>query len=299
METGPVPEILAQQHPEGYWVRPGPGYNPKYRATQWQVIFLAQLGADGSDTRVCAACEHLLEQAVAPWGGFSANAKAGGRYHCLQGNLVAALNRFGYLGDERHELALEWLARSITGEGIAPAGDQAAGPQYLRSGNCGPGFRCGYNGQLPCAWGAIKAMLALSGVPVTRRSPMIERAIGIGVDFLLSRDPAVADYPMARGAKPSRNWFRFGYPIGYSTDVLQNLEALTALGCGGDPRLANAVDLVLSKQGEDGRWTMEHSYNGKTWVDVESFREPSKWVTLRALRVLKRVREQTQVEGQP
>ncbi len=103
----------------------------------------------------------------------------------------------------------------------------------------------------------------------------------------MGRDPAVADYPTAQDTKPSRSWFRFGFPLFYVTDVLQNLEALTRLGFGSDPRLASAMDLVLGKQDQDGRWKMEYTYNGKTWVDIEEKGQPSKWVTLRALRVLK------------
>jgi hypothetical protein len=87
--------------------------------------------------------------------------------------------------------------------------------------------------------------------------------------------------------KPNRSWFKFGFPVGYVTDVLQNLEVLSALGYGQDPRLANGLELLLSKQDQDGRWTMEYTYNGKTWVDVEERQRPSKWVTLRAMEVLK------------
>ena len=71
METGPVPAILAQQHRDGYWVKPGPGYNPKYRSTVWSVILLAQLGADGSDPRVRAGCDYLLDNSPAKNGAFS------------------------------------------------------------------------------------------------------------------------------------------------------------------------------------------------------------------------------------
>jgi hypothetical protein len=70
--------------------------------------------------------------------------------------------------------------------------------------------------------------------------------------------------------------------------VLQNLEALTALGYGQDPRLAAALELVLSKQDAQGRWKMKYTYNGKMWADVEEPGKPSKWVTLWATRVLKR-----------
>lgn len=290
MQTGPVPVILDAMQPGGYWEKDGPGYYPKYTGTVWQVTFLAMLGADGADERVRAACEYVLENARCDTGGFSMTATRSGLIHCLQGNLCAALIDLGCLDDPRLGEALDWLARSITGEGIAPAEEKKAEVRYLRSGNSGPGFACSANSHLGCAWGAIKAMLALGKVPPDKRSSSIQAAINDGVEFLLSGDPAVADYPMAYNDKPSRSWFQFGYPLGYITDVLQNLEALTALGYGGDPRLKNAIELLLSKQDAGGRWKMEYSYNGKTWVDVEQKKEPSKWVTLRALRVLKAVK---------
>ncbi|MCK4472105.1 MAG: hypothetical protein KAW49_10005, partial [Anaerolineae bacterium] len=87
----------------------------------------------------------------------------------------------------------------------------------------------------------------------------------------------------------SSSWFKFGYPLGYVTDVLLNLEVLSEAGYAKDPRLNDAVELVLSKQDEQGRWKMEYSYNGKMWADVEVKRQPSKWVTLRAVWVLKAV----------
>lgn len=288
MISGPVPIILSHQNPERYWIEGGAGYYPKYRGTVWQVIFLAQLGADGADPRVRAACEYLLEQSPSRFGGFSADGRPGGMIHCLQGNLAAAMIDLGWLGDPRLITAVDWLARSITGQGIAPADDRQADVRYYRSGNSGPGFLCSANNHLPCAWGAIKAMLALSKVPPEARTPAINAAIETGINFLLSTDPATADYPMGYAEKPSLSWFRFGYPIGYVTDVLQNLEVLTALGYGSDPRLANALDLILSKQDDQGRWKMAYTYNGKTWVDIEEKGQPSKWVTLRAARVLKR-----------
>lgn len=289
MTVGPVPAILAQQHPDGYWIKPG--YLPKYNGTMWSIMFLAQLGATGDDPRIRRACEHLFDYAVAEHGGLSADGRNSGLIHCLQGNLCAALIDFGYLDDERLRGALNWLARSFTGEGIAPNTEKQAPVHYLRSGNSGPGFECSANNHLPCAWGAVKAVLALSKVPAAQRTPVMERAIETGVEFLLSRDPAVADYPMGYATKPNRSWFKFGYPIGYVTDVLQNLEVLAALGYGPDPRLANGLDLLLSKQDEQGRWPLEYTYNGKTWVDVEEKGKPSKWVTLRALRVLKQAQD--------
>jgi len=82
---------------------------------------------------------------------------------------------------------------------------------------------------------------------------------------------------------------RFGFPLFYVTDTLQNLEVLTRFGLAGDPRLDAAIELVHSLQDDEGRWALRYHYTGKTWADVEKKGQPSKWVTLRALRVLKRV----------
>jgi hypothetical protein len=296
MNTGPVPVILDAQNPEGYWVEPGPGYNPKYRATVWQICYLAQLGADGNDPQVKTGCEYVLDHSRSRHGGFSMNAAPSGAIHCLEGNLGAAFIELGWLGDKRLDTALDWLARSITGEGIAPTTERQAPVRYLRSGNSGPGFLCSANNHLPCAWGAVKAMLAFSKIPQESRTPAIQSAIDVGLEFLFSRDPAVADYPMGYNTKPNRSWFKFGYPIGYVTDVLQTMEVLTSLGYGDDPRLNPAMELILGVQDDQGRWPMSYTYNGKTWVDIERKGEPSKWVTLRALRVLKRT-EQSQEQN--
>ena len=70
MKTGPVPQILEAQQPEGYWVKAGGGYSPKYRGTVWQIIFLAELGADPADERVQRGCDYLLDHSLAANGAF-------------------------------------------------------------------------------------------------------------------------------------------------------------------------------------------------------------------------------------
>ncbi len=290
MRADPIASILAAQQPHGHWLNPGPGYSPKYRSTVWQLTFLDQLGADGNDRRVHAACEYVLSYAQAESGGFGAKGGTDQRppepsraIHCLNGNLLRALIGFGWMDDARVQRAIDWQARSITGERF---------DQYYRSGTSGPGFCCGANQQLPCAWGAIKALLALVRVPAERRAPHVRRAMRAGGDFLLSRDPAIADYPMIPGNQtPNRSWFKLGFPSAYVADVLQNLDVLCELGFGGDGRLRPAVEWLLSKQDRQGRWKNEYAYNGRTWVDFEKQGQPSKWVTLRACRVIKLVHE--------
>ncbi len=279
MATGPVPAILAAQAPEGYWSKPGTGYSPKYRATTWQIIFLAELGADPADERVRRGCDYLLTHTVAANDAFSVYQSLGpsGALHCLNGNLLYALAKLGYAGDRRVQGALAWQVNAITGEGDV---------RFYDAGTSGPGFACGVNLGQPCGWGAVKAMKALAAVPAAQRTPAMQRAIEVGVDFLFSRDPAVADYPYTE--RVSSHWFKFGFPLSYWSDVLETTAVLAELGYGGDARLAPAIDLILSKQDAQGRWKLENSLNRKMWIDIEQRGKPSKWVTLRALRVLKR-----------
>jgi hypothetical protein len=288
MTSGPVPVILGAQETKGYWEKPGEGYYPKYRGTVWSVIYLAQLGADPAHPRVRAAGDYVLENARAKTGVFSLTGTPSGNINCLAGNLGASLLDLGFGQDERLEQALELMARFVTGEGIAQAEERKQALRYLKSGSCGPGFLCSANNRLPCAWGAVKVLRAVNRVPEAERTPALQAAFQATVDFLFSADPAMAGYPAGYSDKPSRSWFRFGFPVFYVTDVLQNAEALTESGYSSDPRLAATYDLILDKRDSTGRWKMEYSYQGKTWADVEERGKPSKWVTLRAMRVLKR-----------
>lgn len=287
-QEGPISVILDNMDPSGYWAEPGPGYLPKYRSAVWSIILLAQLGASvKEDERIFQACRNLLENALTENGQFTMTGTPSGTIDCLQGNLLWALLELGF-NDPRLESAYEWMARSTTGEGIAPISDRQAAIRYY-AGKCGPSFACGANAGFPCAWGATKVMLAFAMIPQHWRTPVVDRAIRHGIDFFLGADLVNASFPSGYSDKPSGNWWKFGFPVFYVTDLLQVAEALTASGCGSDPRLAPLLTLIRSKQDENGRWALEYDYSGKTWVDFGAKKQPNKWVTLRALRVLKMV----------
>lgn len=284
-KNGHIAAILENMNPEGYWVEPGPGYGPKYTGTVWSVILLGQLGASvQADPRIETACKYTLDHTLTEYGQFSASGTPGGTADCLQGNLCAALLDLG-MNDPRLDLAFEWMARSLTGEGVAPMGDKSSPIRYY-AGKIGPDFLCGANNKQACAWGAVKVMLAFSKLPESRQTPLIQRAIQRGADFLLSGDPSEAPYPNGWNDKPSGNWWKFGFPVFYVTDLLQLAEALVNLGYGSDPRLANTMALIMDKGGPDQRWQMEYDYSGKTWMDFGPRKAPNKWVTYRAARVL-------------
>jgi hypothetical protein len=288
MTAQPIAAILGAQQRGGYWEKSGPGYATKYRGTVWQVIFLDQLGADATDQRIRAACSYVLDHTQASSGGFGASGAIQERppptssvIHCLNGNLLRALLGFGWLDDARVQRAIDWQARAVCGE--API-------QYYASGTSGPAFACAANGGKPCAWGAIKALLALARVPPDDRSALVQRAIRQGTEFLMSSDPSTAGYPTAGDTSPSTSWFKVGFPSGYVADVLQNLEVLCELGYASGGRLGSALAWLLRKQDAHGQWKNEYAYNGKTWADFEQQGAPGKWVTLRACHVLKQAR---------
>jgi len=287
-KEGPIAHILSKMQEEGYWQRAGTGYGPKYKSTVWALILLAQLGASvKEDKRIKLACKYYLDHALNPGGQISAmtNNAPSGTIDCLQGNMLWSLMTLGY-EDKRMDSAYEWMARTLTGEGVAPITDKHAPVRYYGY-KCGPTFACGASNKLPCAWGGVKVMLAFARLPVQKRSALIKRAIRQGVDFFFSVDPSTAKYPNGWAEKPSGNWWKFGFPVFYVTDILQIAEALVGLGYGRDPRLASTLELVRSKQDDAGRWPLEYNYDGKTWMRFGKMKEPNPWVTLRALRVLK------------
>jgi hypothetical protein len=287
-KEGPIAVVLENMEEDGHWARPGPGYNPKYRSTVWSLILLAQLGASvQEDKRIEQGCKYLVDH-MAEGGQFTTTSEGApsGTVDCLQGNLLWSLMEMGY-EDLRLAKAYEWMARSVTGDGIAPMEEKDTPVRYYAY-KCGPLFACGVNNKLPCAWGGVKVLLALGKVPAKERTPLIQKAIRQSVDFFFSIDPATARYPTRDGSKPNRAWWKFGFPVFYVTDLLQLTDAMTALGYGKDKRLASTLQVICEKQNEQGQWLLEYDYPGKTWLDFGEKKQPNEWVTLRALRVLKR-----------
>jgi hypothetical protein len=72
----------------------------------------------------------------------------------------------------------------------------------------------------------------------------------------------------------------------YQTDVLEIVNILVDLGVR-DNRMRETIDLVASKQGRDGKWLLENTFNGRFQVNIEAKDKPSKWITYRSLKALK------------
>ena len=90
-----------------------------------------------------------------------------------------------------------------------------------------------------------------------------------------------------RDRKGNAEWTRFAFPTWWHYDVLRGLEYLRCADVAPDERLAEAIDVVACKRDGDGRWPLETRYPGEMPVETdEGEGRPSRWNTLRALRVL-------------
>ena len=267
LDVPPVRAILEAQYPYqagtgrpgGFWIKPDVGYSPKYRATLWQVIFLAQYGAP-LVPGVRAACEYVLEHSRRPDDGrFVAGHQPHSAILCLNGNILWALQRLGFGADARVQQARAAVAAEVARRGCV----------------------CRYNGDLECAWGAVKMLHALLEVPPGARSGEMQLAIERGVRLLLSSPLIEAGYPSRSGV--SELWFRLAFPLTYPADVLDAVAALTAAGCGEHPHVRAAVAWLGEKRDAHGRWRLEQRPE-KMWSSSGALNRPNKWVTLRVLR---------------
>jgi hypothetical protein len=80
---------------------------------------------------------------------------------------------------------------------------------------------------------------------------------------------------------------RLAFPPRWHYDILRALDHFQAVKAPHDPRLADAIGILVDKRRADGRWPLEHRYRGQTYFELERLGAPSRWNTLRALRVLK------------
>ena len=222
MTTGAVPTILAAQGDDGHWEGRDRFYTAKYRGTVWQLIILAELGADGGDERVRRGCEAILRDAQdRESGGFATDRskKTGGGLHsrvvpCLTGNLVWSLTRLGMLDDSRVQAGIDWLTKYMRfDDGDADADGLPTGWPYDAWEMCW--------GRHTCHMGVVKALKALAEIPPQRRSAEVRRTLDQGSEFMLRHHVHKRSHDLTRVSKPG--WKRFSFPLMYQTDVLEIL----------------------------------------------------------------------------
>lgn len=269
---GWVAKFLALQLPEGQWDNPGTTfadlYLPKYLATNWRLIILGELGATRALPGVARGVELWLSRTAPPedsMGGVGSEV-------CFTGNAVRTAHALGFGDDRRVALATDWLVSSQKDDGGWHCDPQSA------------------TGTLD-GW---EAMAAFAAIPPERHTAGVRRAVERGAEFYLGRGL------LTEGPSLYEPWTRLHYPVHYYYDYLVGLEFLAALGYADDPRLRPALDRLEGSRDAHGRWRLEAlhpdfgpgaDYSVRTPyypVALEPLGEPSRWITARALRVLRR-----------
>lgn len=263
-------QILRRQHPQGQWETPGTSqrelYRPKYIATNWCLLVLADLGGSAKNPRVKKGVDLFLRVYASRTAGLGSPAGE----VCFTGNAVRMLTKFGRLEDARVQKAIEWLARTQKADG---------------------GWHC-----FPSRTGTLdgwEAMAAFAAIPPASRSPAVERAIDRGAQFYLSRGL------LREGKTPYAPWLRLHFPMHYYYDLLVGLDFMTALGYGRDGRMGPALDKLEGMRNSSGTWDMGPLHPDtedpnypvrRSWYSfgLEVPGLPSRWITTTALAVLKR-----------
>jgi len=266
-------DILARQDPDGWWASREAFYRPKYLSSNWMLLILADLGMTREDSRIRKAADEWIKRFAKPDGGFGMDGSKSSHL-CVVGNTARALVQFGYADHPKVAKAFEWMEKNRSHLG---------------------GWSCFGSGRNLDSW---EPMSAFAVYPKPKWTAGMQRAVEAGASFFLERE-------LEKQGDHYALWYRFHYPVHYYYDLLVGLDFMTALGYGKDPRLKPALSLLRKRRRSDGRWNLDavhpdlegatkewyekHPKDAPTPFALEKVGEPSKMITLRALRVLHRV----------
>lgn len=291
MNYKPIKKILAKQNPDGSFytqkmvdeydeIRAKYGYQPKYRNTIWQALFLAQMEASPEDLKIQKLCNFILDYNYSDEHetfGIYAEKRYGLEFlliPCFISNMVWTLSKLGFHEDERVQNAIKWIVkyqRFDDGDFTTP--DEAP---YL-----GGKDRC--FGKHSCYIGCAQALKAMTAIPKEKRTKEIEKFIKKAVDFVLLHKVYQKNHKP--GEPIRKDLVKLMFPVGYYDGVLDITETLMLLGVK-SPKMNDALKLIKSKANEEGRWTIER-IPSPSLATPEPKGAESKWLTYKALRVLK------------
>lgn len=265
--------LLRKQDAKGTWARKassdGGLYSPKWTSTTYTMLLLRDFGLSPTNRQGRKACKVLLDGGLQPDGGinFGTWAKWIRRGEtCVTGMVLSILSYFGH-EDERLDIVADHLLRQQMDDG---------------GWNC----RRSAGATHSSVHTTISALEGLRHYELHhgRKLRAVNAAQRRGREFLLQHR-LFRSHRTGEVIKPA--FTRFAFPPRWHYDVLRALDYFHAVNAERDARLSDAIDIVLNTRRDDGRWDLQQVYKGKTYFEVERLGAPSKWNTLRALRVLK------------
>jgi len=262
--------LLALQAPDGRWG--GAAWNRGWDSTMHVLLLLKEMGLDPASDEARRAVGLVRDRVT--WQGCGPREAddnpffAGEVEPCINGQVGAG---GAYFGQDVRGIVDRLLAEELPDGGWNC--EAASGST-----------RSSFNTTICVLEALLEYERAVGG------SPEVTRASLRGQEYLLERRlfrRRSTGEVIERDRKGDTAWTRFAFPTWWHYDVLRGLEYLRRAGVAPDERAAEAIDLVASKRDDDGRWPLETRYPGKMLFETdEGEGRPSRWNTLRALRVL-------------
>ncbi len=277
-EQGWGAALLARQQVDGLWA--GGLYSPKWTSTTYTMLLLRRLGLPAQNEQARISCHVLLDRGFYRDGGIKYFASLGHSETCVTGMVLSILAHFRYQDERlerlvRHLLERQmpdggWNCQSYRGashsslhttisvlEGLREYEGMVSG---LQSGPTPPGY---------------------AGRPAVRD---LQEAQGRGREFLLKHRL----YRSARsGEVIDARMSRLSFPPRWRYDLLRALDYFQDCGAEPDRRCGEAIEVLEKKRRPDGCWVLQNRHPGKAFFEMETVGQPSRWNTLRALRVLR------------
>ena len=265
--------LLAKQDSDGRWAGGQSSdsglYSPKWISTTYTMLTLRDFGLPETDRQAHAACRLLLDQGLQPNGGIAYGSWA--KWHpggetCVTGMVLSLLSYFVYDDARLDTIAAHLLDEQMSDGGWNCRREKGATHSSVHT--------------------TISVLEALQhyGQDRGRLHRAVQAAQRRGREFLLVHRLFRSH---RTGAIIKSEFSRFSFPPRWHYDILRALDHFQAVGAPRDPRLEEAIEIVRRRRRPDGRWLLENRHRGKTYFDLERLGAPSRWNTLRALRVLK------------
>lgn len=257
--------LLNLQAPDGRWSpdrreRFRGLYIPKWTSTTYTMLLLARLGAPPRDPGARRGCAALVQGAEwFPSGGLGFFVSRRLAEPCVSAMVLFILESFDADPDARARLS-RFLLQAQLGDG---------------GWNCSIGSNHGSFNTTTCSLEGL-----LPGASDARTGAAVAR----GREFLL-KHRLYCSHRTGRVVKPS--FTRLRWPVGWETDVLRQLDWFARARMQPDARLQAAIDLILRRRLHDGRWAATCPQPGALHFELEEAGKPSRWVTLKSLRILK------------
>jgi hypothetical protein len=268
-EEGWGRQLLKLQCDDGRWTKErGPKgfrglYTPKWTSTTYTLTLLRRLGLEPRHPAAIRGCDALVQGAkwlgdgsIAPWSSDKTDT-------CVCSMILAVLEWFEHDERVRRDGLLEYLLANQKDDG---------------------GWNCDAGSEVSSMHTTVSTLEALQIRRSNSPSSDIDAAMRGGWEYLLERRLFRSK---STGEVIRADFRTFSFPPRWYYDVLRALDHLQHADSPRDERAEEAIELVRSKRREDGRWPLQNNKSGERHFEMEKVGEPSRWNTLRALRVLR------------